>query len=223
MKTKRCVHVLDLVGLVDYVRAWDMQRAYMEDVRSGRMGGVVMLLEHPHVYTLGRRGKDTDVLLDGAALERLGVQVHHVDRGGEATYHGPGQLVAYPILDLRRWGGGPVKYVRALEEALIRTLGDWGIAGRRESGLPGVWVGQEKIAFVGVRISGGVTCHGISLNVNSDLSFYGHIVPCGIAGLGVTSMERITGASADMAAVKRALVRHLGDVMGLEMKWPPSP
>lgn len=223
MKTKRCVHVLDLVGLVNYVRAWDMQRAYMEDVRSGRMGGVVMLLEHPHVYTLGRRGKDTDVLLDGAALERLGVQVHHVDRGGEATYHGPGQLVAYPILDLRRWGGGPVKYVRALEEALIRTLGDWGIAGRRESGLPGVWVGQEKIAFVGVRISGGITCHGISLNVNSDLSFYGHIVPCGIAGLGVTSMERITGASADMAAVKRAFVRHLGDVMGLEMKWPPSP
>lgn len=215
--------MLDLVGLVNYVRAWDMQRAYMEDVRSGRMGGVVMLLEHPHVYTLGRRGKDTDVLLDGAALERLGVQVHHVDRGGEATYHGPGQLVAYPILDLRRWGGGPVKYVRALEEALIRTLGDWGIAGRRESGLPGVWVGQEKIAFVGVRISGGITCHGISLNVNSDLSFYGHIVPCGIAGLGVTSMERITGASADMAAVKRAFVRHLGDVMGLEMKWPPSP
>ena len=222
MKTRTHVQVLDL-GLVDYARAWDMQKACMEDVRSGRADGVVMLLEHPHVYTLGRRGKDTDVLLDEAALKSLGVHVHQIDRGGEATYHGPGQLVAYPILDLRQWGGGPVKYVRALEEALVRTLSDRGIAGRREDRLPGVWVGQEKIAFVGVRISGGITCHGISLNVNSDLSFYGHIVPCGIADLRVISVERLTGAPTDMAAVKRAFVRHLGDVMGLDMDWPSSP
>lgn len=209
------VRVLDM-GMVEYSRAWDAQKALMDRVRAGQIPGALILIEHPHVYTLGRRAQESDVLADEAALERLGVDIHHVDRGGEATYHGPGQLVAYPILDLRDWGGGPVKYVRGLEDVLIRTLGDFGISGHRQEGLPGVWAGDAKIAFVGVRISGGVTCHGISLNVNTDLTFYDHIVPCGMPRLTVTSVERILGKPADMEGIKRAFVSHFGRVMGLD-------
>jgi lipoate-protein ligase B len=210
------------MGLVEYSRAWDYQKALMDKVRAGQVPGTLILLEHPHVYTLGRRGRESDVLADEVALERLGVAIHHVDRGGEATYHGPGQLVAYPILDLRGWGGGPVKYVRGLEDVLIRTLGDFGISAHRQEGLPGVWAGDGKIAFVGVRISGGVTCHGISLNVNADLSFYDHIVPCGMPRLTVTSVERLPGKPVDMEAVKRAFVSHFGRVMGLDTILVPD-
>ena len=204
------------MGLVEYAQAWETQKALMDRVHDGDLLGALILLEHPHVYTLGRRGKDSDVLLDEGVLKRLDVDVHHVDRGGEATYHGPGQLVAYPILDLRDWGGGPVKYVHSLEEALIRTLADFGIQGHRQAGLPGIWMDEEKIAFIGVRISRGITCHGISLNVNADLSFYDHIVPCGMPQLKVTSMERILGRSLEMEAVRRSFVSRFGQVMGLD-------
>jgi len=206
------LYILDL-GLVRYERAWRIQKALVDRVYQRKIPGVLMMLEHPHVYTLGRRGKMSDLLLDEDGLKRLGVDVLRVDRGGEVTYHGPGQLVAYPILDLKSWGG-PVKYVRSLEEALVRTLADFGIAGHTLEGLPGVWVGERKVAFIGVRISRGVTCHGISLNVNTDLSFYDHIVPCGIPCLRVTSMERASGGLLRMGDVRRSLTRSLGQVMG---------
>ena len=214
MPKPQCV-VLNL-GLLEYARAWALQRTVMDLVRRSDIPAVLILVEHPHVYTLGRRGRRSDIFLDDGELARLGVEVHQVDRGGEVTYHGPGQAVAYPILNLRAWGG-PVRYVRSLEEVLIRTLADFGVAGHAVQERPGVWVGEEKIAFIGVAIRGGVTCHGVALNVSPDLTFFRHIVPCGIPHLAVTSMARLLGGPLAVDEVNRSLVRNLGQVMGLDM------
>jgi lipoate-protein ligase B len=204
------------LGLLEYGRAWALQDDLAEMVRRGDPPGILMLLEHPHVYTLGRRARRSDIFLDDEMLARLGVEVHNVDRGGEVTYHGPGQLVAYPILNLRRWGG-PVKYVRSLEEALIGTLSDFGIEGHTVKGKAGVWVADEKVAFIGVRIKGGITGHGIALNVNPDLEFFDRIVPCGMPHLKVTSMAEVLGASPEMDEVARTFTLRFGQVMGLEI------
>lgn len=210
------------LGLVDYDRAWDLQRALVEQVKAGATPATLLLLEHPHVYTLGRRGQDSDVLAGAATLAALGATVRHVDRGGEVTYHGPGQLVGYTILDLKGWGG-PVRYVRALEQALIATLLDFGVRAGRIEGLTGVWVGDEKIAAIGLRVSGGVTSHGFALNVNTDLSYFQHIVPCGIRDRGVTSMARLLGQTLDMAEVRRRLVPRFGAETGLSACEVPLP
>ena len=140
------------------------------------------------------------MLLDDGKLRELGLQLHEVDRGGEVTYHGPGQLVGYPILDLREWGG-PVKYVRSLEQVIIKTLADFGIHAGLVNGLTGVWVEAEKIASIGVKISRGVSYHGFALNVNTNLAFFDHIIPCGIADREVTSMERLRGDAVEVDVV----------------------
>jgi len=204
------------LGLLEYARAWALQKTLMDLVRRGAIPDVLILLEHPHVYTLGRRGRRSDIFLDDGELARLGVEVRQVDRGGEVTYHGPGQLVAYPILKLRGWGG-PVRYVRSLEEVLIRTLADFGIAGHTVEGRPGVWVGEEKIAFIGVGIRSGVTRHGIALNVSPNLTFFDHIVPCGIPHLAVTSMAELLGRPVAVDEVDCSLARNFGQVVELEM------
>ena len=214
MPNPQCA-VLNL-GLLDYGRAWALQKTLVNLVHRGDISDVLVLVEHPHVYTLGRRGRRSDIFLNDGELTRLGVEVHQVDRGGEVTYHGPGQLVAYPILKLRGWGG-PVKYVRSLEETLIRTLADFGISGHTVEGRPGLWVGEKKIAFVGVGISGGVTRHGIALNVSPNLTFFDHIVPCGIPHLAVTSMAELLGRPLTVDEVGRSLARNFGQVTGLDM------
>jgi len=215
--TSRAICRAAWLGLVDYDWAWDLQRALVERVKRGEVANTLLLLEHPHVYTLGRRAGEGDLLADAATLAAIGAAVRHVDRGGEATYHGPGQLVGYPIVDLRRWGG-PLRYVRGLEQTLVRTLGGFGIQGRTIAGLTGVWAGDEKIAAIGVRVSGGVTSHGFALNVNSDLGYFKHIVPCGIRDKGVTSMSRLLGADIDMVLVRRRLTASFGEVMGFEIE-----
>ena len=157
-------------GVVPYADALALQRRVHGEVVAGRRGDTLILLEHPHVYTLGRRARAGDVLADARELAALGAEVHHTDRGGEATYHGPGQLVAYPIINLRRWGGGPLKYVRALESVIIAALGEFGIAAESEGRPTGVWTGGRKIAAIGVKVSSRVTMHGFALNVSTDLS-----------------------------------------------------
>ena len=212
------------LGVMEFVRAWDLQRAVADEVRAGSRPNALLLLEHPPVYTIGRTGSRDQVLLDRDGPEGLGIPVHDVDRGGQVTYHGPGQLVAYPILDLRRWGG-PLKYVRTLERVIIATLADFDIEGGLIEGLTGVWAAagpepgqaRSKIASIGVKISRGVCYHGLALNINTDLKAYEHIVPCGIVDCGTTSMQELSGA-ADVELAAYSLAFHLGREMGFSMK-----
>ena len=179
---------------------------------------MLLLLEHPHVYTLGRRGQEDDILIDADALESLGIEMHHTDRGGEVTYHGPGQLVGYPILNLRRWGGGPLKYVRALERTLIETLAVYGIQAESEGHPTGVWVEDRKIAAIGVKVSRRVTTHGFALNVCPDLSYFDHIVPCGMPDSRVTSLTQELGRTVTVSDVVPVLLERFGSVFGLRME-----
>ena len=203
-------------GLTPYQDAWQLQQRIAESVRAGGTPALV-LLEHPPVYTLGVRGKSEHLLLSQEAYLARGATVERTDRGGDVTYHGPGQLVGYPILPIRDWGLGPVAYVRGLEAALIDVLAHFGIAAGRAEGLPGAWVRGEKIAAIGVRIARGVTTHGFALNVNTDLDRFTHIIPCGNAAAGVTSMRRLTGGTLDMRAVEDEMAAALARQFALEL------
>ena len=185
-------HIFQVIsmGRLDYREAWDIQVATAHDVRTGKIPNTLILVEHNHVYTKGRLSSDSDLLLSQQQFDDLQIPVVETDRGGLITYHGPGQFIAYPIINLRAWGG-PLKYVRALEEIIISTLSDFRIEATTISGLTGVWVDHAKIAAIGVRISKGVSTHGLSLNVSTDLSYFKNIIPCGIVGRQVTSMETL--------------------------------
>ncbi len=212
----RCV--ISFLGRVPYTDAWGLQRELHERVVTEQIPDQLLLLQHPHVYTLGRRGKESDVTATATRLKELGAEVHRVDRGGQATYHGPGQLVGYPIISLRRWGGGPLKYVRALEQVLIATLAELGIDAQSEDRPIGIWVGDAKIAAIGVRISQGVAMHGFALNVCPDLSYFGGLVPCGVPDGGVTSISKLLSKNVEVQEVAPALVRHFGVALGLSME-----
>ena len=213
----RCSVVL--LGTVDYARAWHLQKSLHRQVANGLLPNLLMLVEHPHTYTLGRRGNDSDILVSPETLRALGAEVHHVDRGGEVTYHGPGQVVGYPIVDLRPWGGGPLKYVSTLEQTVIATLAELGIDTLSVDRPTGVWVDDAKIAAVGVKISRGVTMHGFALNVNPDLSYFDHIVPCGMPGSKVTSISSLLAKDVRVDQVVPVLARHFGHAFGLETEW----
>ena len=204
-------------GIVSYEPALELQRRVHQQVVDGARPDTLLLMEHPHVYTLGRRGDAADILVDAAHLAELGVEVHYADRGGQATYHGPGQLVGYPILDLRRWGGGPLRYVRALEETIVSTLAEFGVTAGSDQRPTGVWVGHAKIAAIGVKISRGVSLHGFALNVDPDLSYFEHIVPCGMPDARVTSMSVELGKPVTIDQVAPALTSQFGRVLGIEM------
>ena len=208
-------HVVSL-GVVEYGEAWRLQRALVDAIKAREIPNTLLLLQHPHVYTLGRRGDREHVLLDDSQLEARGIALQEADRGGQVTYHGPGQLVAYPVVDLRSWGG-PLRYVRALERAMLATLAQFGIDGGLVEGRTGVWVGDEKIGAIGVKISGGIAYHGLALNVSPDLSYFQHIVPCGITDAGVTSIERLLDDPVDIDTVAYGLTYHLGRELDLRM------
>ena len=205
------------LGTVDYLEARELQLTLLEKVHGGAEPNTMLLLEHPHVYTKGRLSKQTDVLLPEEELAAKGIPVYETDRGGQVTYHGPGQLVVYPIINLREWGG-PVKYVRALEQVVIATLADMGITANYESGNTGVWTDQGKIAAIGVKISRGIAFHGLALNVNTDLSLYQNIIPCGIADRSVTSMAAILGEPVDLELVRYGMVYQFGREFGFRME-----
>jgi lipoyl(octanoyl) transferase len=208
---------VERLGLVEYGEAWALQRRLVEACREDGHARL-LLLEHPHTYTFGPRGRSEHLLLSESALAALGAAVHRVDRGGDVTYHGPGQLVGYPILDLRRWHQGPNWYVRSLEATLIGALAVFGIEARREPGCPGVWAGDAKIASIGVRISRGITSHGFALNVDPDMRYFSHIVPCGLPDVRVTSMAEALGRAPGMGDVMDAVAEAFGSVFGLTME-----
>lgn len=205
------------LGDLDYQKAYDLQLSLVEKVLSGQEPNTLLMLEHPHVYTKGRLSKDSDVLLTEEELAAKGIPVYETDRGGQVTYHGPGQLVVYPIVNLKDWGG-PVKYVRALEQVVIATLTEMGITANRESGNTGVWTSQGKLSAIGVKISRGIAFHGFALNVNTDLAYYQNIIPCGIADRPVTSMASILGQPVDIDLVRYGMVYQFGREFGWRME-----
>ena len=206
------------LGLVEYGAGLELQAALVEQRRSAAIGDTLLLLEHPPVITLGvrTRGKPTNIIVSKDTLEREGVAVFETGRGGDITYHGPGQLVGYPIFDLKPDRCDVHEYVRDLEEVLIVSLRRFGIEGRRVKGLTGVWVGpegrEEKVAAIGVRISRWITSHGFALNVSTNLRHFQLIVPCGIADRGVTSISRLLGRDVPMAEVEDAVAAGFADV-----------
>jgi lipoyl(octanoyl) transferase len=196
--------------------AYDYGLALQEEAVARRIAGDaddrLFLLEHPHVYTLGRGADRSNVLVSEAELAAAGAALYHTGRGGDVTYHGPGQLVGYPVISLKPDRCDVHRYVRDLEEALIGAIAEYGIAGERIAGLSGVWVDGEKIAAIGVRIARWVTSHGFALNVSTDLSRFGAIVPCGITTRGVTSIERVAGRRVPLEEVAEVVARHFGGV-----------
>jgi lipoyl(octanoyl) transferase len=198
------------LGRVPYAEALALQRALVEDRRAGRVGDLLLLLEHPHVLTLGVRGDGgrAHILAPPDVLASRGVEVHETGRGGDITYHGPGQIVGYPIIDLQPDRCDVHRYVRDLEEVLIRTAADYGVEAGRVEGLTGVWVGRAKLAAIGVRIARWVTSHGFAFNVTTDLEYFDLIVPCGIADRSVTSLARLLKRPIDPAAVEDRIAAH---------------
>ena len=201
------------LGLVPYGEALELQRALVEDRRAGRIGDVLLLVEHPHVLTVGVRGDAgrSHILADIEALHSRAIEIFETGRGGDVTYHGPGQIVGYPIIDLSPDRRDVHRYVRDLEEVIIRTAADFGVEATRIAGLTGAWVEDKKLAAIGVRIARWITSHGFALNVATDLSYFDMIVPCGIVDRGVTSLARL-GVRASRADVEDRLVVHFGDV-----------
>ena len=223
------INVLHL-GLVPFQTALQLQRTLMELRKADRVGNTLLLLEHPPVITLGRNAHLSNVVAPPELLAQKGVELFEIDRGGDVTFHGQGQLVAYPIFDLRSFDPklGAVEFVRRLEEVLIRTCGDFGVSTQRIKGLTGVWTyslrnkPEAKIAAIGVHISRGVTTHGFALNVSTDLDFFSLIVPCGITGRPVTSMQRELQRTLRVEEVATAASRNFGRVFQAQMLWLES-
>lgn len=214
----RVAHVIH-GGRMDYLAAWEWQRELVRQRSAGAIGDTLLLIEHPHTYTLGRSTKDGHLLITPEQLTEQGIALVESDRGGDITYHGPGQVVGYPILKLSQHGGDLLRYLRLLEETLIVALASFGVAAGRIAGLTGVWVGDAKIATIGVKLSAsGVTQHGFALNVATDLRYFQQIIPCGIADKGVTSLERLLGTALPHAAVEQRVVAAFGEVFGVDME-----
>jgi lipoate-protein ligase B len=210
------------LGRVEYGEAWALQCELAARRAVSEIPDTLLLLEHPPVYTTGKRNAESNLRLPA---EALGAPIIVSDRGGDITFHGPGQLIAYPIIDLRAAGLGVVDYVRNLEEVVMRTLRDYGIESGLECGLTGVWIGSEKIAAIGVRVSrpGGasgawVTTHGVALNIEVDLAWFDRIVPCGISDRGVTSMRKVLGHASPLGDVAEHLAANFGDVFGRDIR-----
>lgn len=222
------------LGLMGYSECWDYQRLLFERMLAAKAGdaearaqiereaGWLLLVEHNPVYTLGKSGKDENMLVSESYLRSIGAEFFHIDRGGDVTFHGPGQVVGYPILDLERIGIGLRDYINALEGAVIDLCREWGIGAGRVAGASGVWIEGDsprarKICAIGVRSSRYVTMHGFALNVNTDLRYFSHINPCGFVDRGVTSLRKELGHEVDMELVKSQIVKHLSEKLKIEI------
>jgi lipoyl(octanoyl) transferase len=203
------------LGRINYAEAFELQRALVDQRKRGEIPDQFLIVEHPHTITLGRNGHMENLLARAEILERGGVAFHETDRGGDITYHGPGQIVGYPIVDLREWKRDVVAYVRAIEQVIIDALADFGLKAGRVQGMTGVWVDDAKIAAIGVHISRWVTSHGFALNANTDLSYFQYIVPCGLVKP-VTSMAALGAGTARENVIAR-LAYHFGRVFECDM------
>jgi len=211
---ERLVHVVNL-GQTEYGHCWAIQRKLFDLRKENLIPDTLLLTEHPHTYTIGTSGDENHLLASKDEMVKRNVKLYHNDRGGDITYHGPGQVVGYPILDLNNFYLDLHRYLRDLEEVIIRTLGTVGIEGTRMNDYTGVWVGSEKICAIGVKTSKWVTMHGFALNVMTDLSYFERIIPCGIFEKGTTSLQELLDSPPDIEAVMSTLVRMFGEVFGV--------
>ena len=210
------------LGLIGYAEAWALQKRVVAARKAGAIEDVLLLCEHPHVITQGRNGRRENLLASEHVLQQKGVEFHATDRGGDITYHGPGQIVGYPILNLGAIRRDVVWYVRMLEEAMIQATAELGVAAKRVEGKTGIWVryenAEEKLAAIGVHISRWVTSHGFAYNVSTDLRYFDLIVPCGIADRKSTSLEKLLGRTVKREEIAPRIAKHFGQVFGLELK-----
>jgi lipoate-protein ligase B len=204
-------YIIDL-DLIDYKKAWDIQHRLWSRRVEGELPDLLILLEHPHVITLGRRGNGSHLIVSPEVLEAMKIPIFQVERGGDITYHGPGQMVVYPILNLKEYGYRIVRYIDQLEEVVLRVLRDFGIEGRRDPLNRGVWVGREKIASVGVAVKRWVSFHGFALNYETDLKYFDLINPCGLKGKKVTSMAEILGTGIPRKRLSERILFHFKEV-----------
>jgi lipoyl(octanoyl) transferase len=209
---------LDL-GLMAYREVWDLQTRLVAERKHGVVDrNVILFVEHPPVFTLGRRGGRDNLKVSESFLGSRGIQVIPIERGGDITYHGPGQLVIYPILDLRGAGLGVTDFVHALEEVMIRTAADQGVTAGRNDLNRGVWVGMDKLGSIGIAVRHGITFHGLALNVNTDLEPFGWVHPCGLEDIRMTSMKRISGREIPMDEARSSAARHMEQVFGMTLE-----
>lgn len=215
------LQIVDL-ELIAYAEAWELQKRVVAARKAGAIEDVLLFCEHPHVITLGRSGHRSNLLANETVLRQKGVEYFETSRGGDITYHGPGQIVGYPILNLAAIRRDVVWYVRMLEEAMIRATAELGIAAQREAGKTGIWVGEEsqaeKLAAIGVHISRWVTSHGFACNVATDLRYFELIVPCGISGRKATSLEKLLRRNVPLSQVRLLLAKHVGEVFGFSIR-----
>lgn len=211
------MYLLNL-GLVAYDEGLELQHQLVAARKAGRLDDVLILLEHPPVITVGRHADETNIVASREFLDQLGVQVHHVERGGDVTYHGPGQLIGYPILDLRHYRKDVGWYIRSLEEVLVGALAEFGIQAEGRTGRDtGVWVGNDKIVAIGARIEEWITYHGFALYVDPIMSHFDLIVPCGLRDRGIVGMRQLLGAPVEMDAVRQAVAEHFALVFDVEL------
>lgn len=213
------------LGLADYKTTWDLQKEIHLYKQKNPINDVIITVEHPHVYTLGKTGTRDHVLINDDEMKAKGISYYEIDRGGDITYHGPGQLVVYPIFDLNNHYKDTHRFLRDLEKVVILTLADYGIEGKHDEEYTGVWVGEEKICAIGIKASRWITMHGLALNVNNDLSYFDKIIPCGIFHKGVTSMSKIRAQEIDMAELKKNILNKFKAVFGFEniLQTNPEP
>jgi lipoyl(octanoyl) transferase len=202
------------LGTVDYKEAWDLQKNIFELRHQQKVDDVLFLLEHPHTYTLGKTADEKNLVGNQEYLNRNKISVYDIDRGGDITYHGPGQIVGYPIIDLNNWGKDTDKYLRALEEIIIRTCADYRLAVKRVPKYTGVWIEDRKIAAIGIKVTRWITMHGFALNVNTDLSLYNGIIPCGITNKEVTSLKKELNTEFNLQEVKSNILNHAVEIFG---------
>jgi len=196
------------LGLIDYKEAWDLQHETFEKRNAGEVSDILYLLEHPNTYTLGKTANRMNLIGSEGFIKRHNVQIYDIDRGGDITYHGPGQIVGYPIIDLKDWEQDTHKYLRNLEEVIIQTVAEYGIEGGRKEEYTGVWIGERKICAIGIKVSRSITMHGYALNVNTDLDMFSGIVPCGITDKKVTSLQHELGKEIIIDEVKTKIVEN---------------
>jgi len=212
---KRNLTYCDL-GFIDYQEAWNLQKEIFELRYKNGISDILFLLEHPHTYTLGKVADKNHLISSNKYLEENKISVYDIDRGGDITYHGPGQIVGYPIINLNDWEKDTHKYLRALEEVLIQVCKEYGLSAERNSKHTGVWIGNKKIAAIGIKVSRWITMHGFAFNVNTDLSLFNGIIPCGIVDKDVTSLQKELGEKVDLDEVKEKITKYFVEVLSYD-------